>query len=240
MRGPKLFRSRLRVALQERLHERVDLVDAADVLDVGVDLVAQAEVERQVGPHAPVVLDEDRRGSCCRRPGSPAPDRACRCAASPRTAGRHRPPGRRRCDRSSAKSSTNSMRPCRNTPRSNVASTRCHSPPARSVWAPRTSVTVSASWNRFCVGALRHAERGPVLHARERQLRADGHRLDLRCRKVLNEADVSVEQRRATTCASRCRRPTGSGCWLDWRCERRSDRAIEACSRAVSSARSPA
>ena len=50
----------LPLALQERLHQRVDLVHAADVLDVGVELVAQAEVEREVRPDTPVVLHEDR------------------------------------------------------------------------------------------------------------------------------------------------------------------------------------
>ena len=47
----------LPLALQERLDDRVDLVVAADVLDVGVRLPAQPEVQREVGPDAPVVLD---------------------------------------------------------------------------------------------------------------------------------------------------------------------------------------
>ena len=48
-------------AFQERLHDRIDLVVAGDVLDVGVQLVPQPEVDREVRAHAPVVLDEERR-----------------------------------------------------------------------------------------------------------------------------------------------------------------------------------
>ena len=58
-------------ALQERLHDRVDLVDAADVLDVGVDLVPEPEVQRQ------------RRAARASRPGRrPRRDR-CRHRAAP-------------------------------------------------------------------------------------------------------------------------------------------------------------
>ena len=46
------------LALEERRHDRVDLVHAADVLDVRVDLVPQAGIDRQVRPHPPVVLHE--------------------------------------------------------------------------------------------------------------------------------------------------------------------------------------
>ena len=48
-------------AFQERLHDWVDLVVAGDVLDVGVQLVPQPEIEREVRAHPPVVLDEEGR-----------------------------------------------------------------------------------------------------------------------------------------------------------------------------------
>ena len=60
MRGPRLFLSRLALANEKGRDDRVDLVVAADVLDVGVELVAQADIERQIGPEAPVVLHEHR------------------------------------------------------------------------------------------------------------------------------------------------------------------------------------
>ena len=55
---PEIVVVALPVALQKGLHDRVDVAVARDVLDVGVDLVAQARVERELGRHAPVVLHE--------------------------------------------------------------------------------------------------------------------------------------------------------------------------------------
>jgi hypothetical protein len=45
----------LAVALQERLRERIDLVVSADVLDVGVQLIAEADVQGELRVDAPVV-----------------------------------------------------------------------------------------------------------------------------------------------------------------------------------------
>ena len=61
MRGPKLLQSRVARALRGTA-ATIGLISsyAADVLDVGVDLVAQPEIQRQVGADAPVVLDEQR------------------------------------------------------------------------------------------------------------------------------------------------------------------------------------
>ena len=60
MRGPMLFTSfracRVRNGCTIGLISR----DTADVLHVRVELVADADVERQVGPDAPVVLHEQR------------------------------------------------------------------------------------------------------------------------------------------------------------------------------------
>ena len=48
------------LALVEGRHDRVGVGVARDVLDVGVELVAQAEVERELGRQPPVVLHEGR------------------------------------------------------------------------------------------------------------------------------------------------------------------------------------
>ncbi len=48
-------------AFQERLHDWIDLAVAGDVLDVGVQLVPQPEVNREVRAHPPVVLNEKGR-----------------------------------------------------------------------------------------------------------------------------------------------------------------------------------
>ena len=45
-------------ALQERLDQRVDVGDAADVLDIGIELVPHAEIERQAVGQSQIVLDE--------------------------------------------------------------------------------------------------------------------------------------------------------------------------------------
>ena len=66
---------------QERLHQRVDLAGSADVLDVGVQLVTQADVQREILPHTPVVLHKRRKvvGVGIRQHeraiGTPAPQR---------------------------------------------------------------------------------------------------------------------------------------------------------------------
>src|SRR6185369_10843745 len=43
-------------ACQERQDQRIQLVRATDVLDVGIDLIAQAEVQCELTMHAPIVL----------------------------------------------------------------------------------------------------------------------------------------------------------------------------------------
>ena len=48
------------LALQERQDDRIQLIDATVVLHVGIDLVAQADVQRELRMHAPVVLCEER------------------------------------------------------------------------------------------------------------------------------------------------------------------------------------
>ncbi len=58
---PEVVQVPAAIADKKRLHDRVDLVVAADVLDVGVQLVPQPKVDRQVRTHAPVVLDEEGR-----------------------------------------------------------------------------------------------------------------------------------------------------------------------------------
>ena len=55
-RGAQLLVSRRRSPVDERRDDRVELVDAADVVDVGIDFVADAEVQRQPRMDAPVVL----------------------------------------------------------------------------------------------------------------------------------------------------------------------------------------
>jgi hypothetical protein len=51
----------LAVTLQEGLDQRVDVAVAADVLHVGVHLVPEADVQGQAGKDAPVVLHEERK-----------------------------------------------------------------------------------------------------------------------------------------------------------------------------------
>ena len=55
-RGPTLLVSRCRGPVHKRRHDRIQLVDAADVVHVGVDFVADAEIQREARIDAPVVL----------------------------------------------------------------------------------------------------------------------------------------------------------------------------------------
>ena len=48
-------------AVQERLHDGIDLAVVADVFRVGVEIVAQPEVQRELRRHVPVVLREERQ-----------------------------------------------------------------------------------------------------------------------------------------------------------------------------------
>ena len=56
--GAQLLVSRCRGSVTKSDDDRIQLVHAADVVHVGIELVAHAEVQRQLRMHSPVVLDE--------------------------------------------------------------------------------------------------------------------------------------------------------------------------------------
>jgi hypothetical protein len=179
-------------APQERLHERVQFVDPADVLDVGVHLVAQAHVQREPGARASrsarsremvVVRIVDHEALV----GLAAPQRdgeqqvaVVDDAVAVVIEGR-RSPGRARCAR-------------RGTRRGRSARARAATRPRIAAGAPRTSDSVFDNWNRRLVGALRHAERRAVLQARKGQLRPGDDRLDAVV-ETAEEADVFSARR---------------------------------------------